>query len=611
MFKIKLRLAHFLGLSILVMLIAGGTYVRKKHFYIGARDFYVAKDELASLKKPLFREITSSSGIVHEHTRPLVDKVLYRRVDSFFVSPGLAVADYNGDGFQDVFFPSTSPLIPNKLFINQKNKTFKEVAREWGIDWNKKGNLAAATATAFDANEDGLPDLLLTGMGCTHFYMNRGKSFTIEPMSGLMDCKNALAGIPYDLNQDGKLDIYLLRYWGPHDMFKLQTPYIYVNNLYNADNGGDNDVFINQGAGKFSNETKNYGGNDKHWSYDAAFADLNDDGVTDLYISNDYGPDQLYELKNKKLVLRNDRFEVPDRRYGMNASLGDLDDDYKPSIFVSNAYEAPPYGLTGNFLWKLDGKDGEATDTAMARNVMKCGFAWGASFVDWNVDGWVDLYVANGFISTKILQEKEIPRYLEKEANIYNALQIRTLPGELSADIRNWVAFTKDNGLHRKQRDCLFMNHKNKFMVDLAEHHGMDPLSGDNRAVGVLDIENDGDLDFVITSRNVPTTVWENVTNPNSSRWIGFQLKSSSTHVSGTGARVTVQQGPHRQTRWNTGGRNGFLASSDNRNHFGLRENGKIDVVVKWSNGKSSEWKNLEPGKYHVLDEQRNSNDLP
>lgn len=596
------------GVLILVGLLTMGTLVRKNQYYIGAQRFDADDQNYEEFKKPIFKDITSQSGIDHVHIRPLVDEVIYRRIDSFFVSPGLAIADYNGDGYQDVFIPSTSPNMANILYLNQKNKTFKNVAAEWGIEWNKAGNLAAATATAFDANEDGKPDLLLTGMGCTHFWINEGDKFSLKQDSGLMDCKNALAGIPYDLNQDGKLDIYMLRYWGPHDMFVLKTPYIYVNNLYNADNGGINNVFINKGNGVFADETKSWGGDDGHWSYDAAFVDMNDDGVTDLYISNDYGPDQLYEIRGNKLV-HTDRFEVPDRRYGMNASLGDLDDDYKPSLFVSNAYEGPPYGLTGNFLWKMD-KD-LAVDTAMKKNVMKCGFAWGASFVDWNVDGWVDLYVANGFISTKINQEKEIPRYLEKEANIYNALQIRTLPGELSSDIRNWVAFTKDNGLHRGQRDCLFMNYKNKFMVDMAEHHGMDQLRGDNRAVGVLDMDNDGDLDFVLTSRNVPTTVWENIVNPNADKWIGVTLKAHTGHASGTGARVTIKQGESQQTRWNTGGRNGFLASSDIRNHFGLRESGPVDVTVKWANGKVSTWKSLAPGKYHLLEEQTNANQLP
>lgn len=606
---LKLRASHFLGLGILTLLLIGGTLVRKYKFYIGAHDFSISEEDMNHFRKKLFKDITSQSGLEHHHVRPPVDQIIYNRIDSFFVSPGLAIADYNGDGFQDAFFASTSPLIPNKLFINQKNKTFKEVAKEWGIDWNKHGKLAAATATAFDSNNDGKSDLLLTGMGCTHFYLNTGNGFKVSPESGLMDCKNALAGIPYDLNGDGNLDIYMLRYWGNHDMFDLKTPYIYVNNLYNADNGGENNVFINRGAGVFADETSSWGGNDKHWSYDAAFSDMNDDGKVDLYISNDYGPDQLYQLEKNKLVPASDRFEVPDRRYGMNASLGDLDNDEKPSLFVSNAFEGPPFGLTGNFLWKMD--QNKMEDLAIKKNVIKCGFAWGASFVDWNVDGYTDLYVANGFISTKINQESEIPRVLEKEANIYNALQVRTLPGELSSDLRNWVAFTKDTGLHRKQRDCLFMNHENKHMVDMADHHNLDPLRGDNRAVGVLDIENDGDLDMIITSRNVPTTVWENVTDPLPHQWVGFELKPKSTHASGTGARITINQNGHQQTRWNTGGRNGFLASSDIRNHFGLKESGLINVKVKWPDGKMTEYKGISPGRYHVLTDEEATHGLP
>jgi hypothetical protein len=599
---IKFTKKNFIGLFILGVLFISGTLVRKNELYIGAKKFNVNEVRLEILKRKIFLDITSSSGIDHHHVRPPVDEILYRRIDSFFVSPGLAIADFDNDGFQDVFFPSTSPLVPNKLFINQKNKTFKEQSKQWEIDWNTNGKLAAATATAFDANNDGFIDLLLTGIGCTHLWINNKNKFILERKNQILDCKNALAGIPYDLDYDGDLDIYLLRYWGSHDMFNLTTPYIYVNNLYNANNGGENSVFINNGNGGFFDKTKIWGGNDGHWSYDAAFADFNDDGITDLYISNDYGPDQLFELGDKKLINRSDRFEVPDRRYGMNASLGDLHNDDKPSLFVSNAFEGPPFGLTGNFLWKFE--DSRTTDLAREMNVMKCGFAWGASFVDWNVDGWTDLYVANGFISTKTMPDSVIPRYLEKEANIYNALQIRTLPGELSSDIRNWVSFSKDVGLHRKQRDCLFMNYDNKFMVDLAAYHNLDPLHGDNRAVGVLDLENDGDLDMIITSRNLPTTVLENITNPRPYQWIGIVLEPKFSHHSGTGSRITIYQNGQRQTRWNTGGRNGFLASSDIRHHFGLRETGNVNVIVRWPNGKITQVNDLEPGKYHRLNER-------
>jgi hypothetical protein len=114
-----------------------------------------------------------------------------------------------------------------------------------------------------------------------------------------------------------------------------------------------------------------------------------------------------------------------------------------------------------------------------------------------------------------------------------------------------------------------------------------------------------------LTSRNVPTTVWENIVNPNADKWIGVTLKAHTGHASGTGARVTIKQGESQQTRWNTGGRNGFLASSDIRNHFGLRESGPVDVTVKWANGKVSTWKSLAPGKYHLLEEQTNANQLP
>jgi hypothetical protein len=598
----KLTRQHFLGILVAVSFALGGTLVRKKGWFIGKREFPIPEEKKSRYATPFFKDITDKSGIDHANVRPRVDEMLYNRLDSFFVAPGAAVGDWNDDGWPDIFFPATSPETPNLLYLNQKDKTFKEVSADWGIRENPSGKLAAITATTFDANADGRDDLLLTGMGCTHLWLNTGTRFTnATANSGLADCKNALAGIPFDFNADGKMDLLMLRYWGPHDMFNLKTPYIYVNNLYNASNGGSNNIYISNGDGTFRDETVARNGGDKYWSYDAVFADFDLDGVVDLYIANDYGPDQLYEVRDGKLVARNDKFPLPDRRYGMNTSLGDLDGDQKPHIYISNAYEAPPYGLTGNFLWKIRG--GDAREEGMERNVMKCGFAWGAAFVDWDVDGWVDLYVANGFVSTRTPEGKEIPRTLTGNSNLFNMLQLRTLPGEFSSDIRNWISFTKMNFLSHGQRDCLFMNQANKYMVDIAEAQGLDPNLGDNRAVAVMDMDLDGDLDMMITSRNVRTMVWENLINPPARSWIGFKLKGEgAVPRDGNGARITLEQNGQVQTRWHTGGRNGFLASSDNRVHFGLRGDGPLIIRLQWPDGRVDVWRDLEPGKYHVLE---------
>ncbi|MBY0518165.1 MAG: CRTAC1 family protein [Bacteriovoracaceae bacterium] len=590
----------FAGILTILCVFAVGQWIRSHQYFIGAKDFTIDEEAINFFSRPLFKDITAQTGLSFENVRAPVDPMLYHRIDSFFVSPGIAIADFNQDGLQDVFFPSTSPTAPNKLYLNQGKNKFEEQALKWGIQWNTSGHLAGISATAVDLDNDGRSDLILTGMGCTHVWMNKKNKFeNNSKLSGLGDCQNALAAIPFDINNDGWLDIYLLRYWGPHDMFKLDTPHIYVNNLYNADNGGKNSFFLNQKNGSFIDSTKEIGGDDPHWSYDATIADFDLDGNYDVYISNDYGPDKLYSIVNGKMIDTSSRFEVPDRRYGMNASLGDLDHNQKPHIYVSNAYDGPPYGLTGNFLWKVSPT--RAKDFAYEKNVQNCGFAWGSAFVDFNLDGYEDLYVANGFISTSTPQASRIPRNLDQNANLFNMLQIRTLPGEFSSDIRNWISFVKGNGLHHQQRDCLFMNYKNKFMVDMAEKHGLDPLLSDNRSTGVVDLDNDGDQDLVITSRNGPVFAWENLTNPESSQWIGFSLTPSRENPNPGGARVTVEQEGVVQTRWQTSGRNGFLASSDTRLVFGLNKKSSLKVKVYWRDGTINEWTDLQAGKYHEL----------
>jgi len=550
-----------------------------------------------------FRDVANELRVHFTYRAPELDPLLMHRIHSLFIAPGVAVADVNRDGWMDLFFVSSRAGFPSRLYLNTNGTGFREAAAEWQLDRAHGKMHAADGATFFDYNNDGRPDLYLSGLGCSVLLENTGTSFTdVSEASGLRDCRNSMSGIPIDFDNDGLLDLYVLRYWGPQNYKHLKNPRIYVNNFFNADNAGQNSMYRNLGGGRFADVTSTSGGGDSHWSMDASYADLDGDGSREIYIANDYGPDIVYSILNGQLTERPDLFAVPDRRYGMNASLADFTNDGKPSLYVSNAYDGPPWGISGNFLWR--GNPGSLSDESRKVGLFNCGFAWGGAAGDFNLDGYEDLYVANGFISDgpKPNSKQAIARSAERDNLYFKLMTVRSLPGTLSEDIRRWPDFRGQNVAGNHQ-DCLFLNAGNAGFINIAGQAKIDVQRRDGRAVGIIDYDNDGLLDLVVTYRDGPVTLLHNESRQNG-QWIGLLLQGKQSNRDAAGARIEAVQNGISQTRWLTGGRSGFLASSDPRVHFGLRSGEPVEVAVTWPSGKRQSLGALQPGGYHTVEEQ-------
>ncbi len=604
----KVDFNRFVGASIVLAIFFLGTFIRTQTWQIQAKNLrtiqFVQSNMPNDFLPPFrFEEKTKELGISFQYEMPIVDSLLQNKSKIFLpTGAGVAVADFNGDGWMDILLVNSKKNSKNHLYLNQNGSFFKEEAQTWKIaDTNLEG--ATITPVAFDFDNDGKPDVFLARLGCSMLFRNTGRGFEdVSQRSGISDCKNSVGAVPVDFNHDGLLDLYVLRYWNSYNYFMLNTPYVAPENFFNALNGGSNTLYKNIGGGKFLDVTQEQGGYDSHWSLDAAAADFTGNGQLDLLISNDFGPDTLFHIQNNQLTNESFRIGPPDRRPGMGVALGDLTNDGTPHVYVSNAYLAE-YQQTGNFLWKFN-QQRYARDEAPYRKVDKCGWSWGALFSDFDLDGKEDLYVTNGFITDVGETEYEDYEDLLEKNYAFSEGTVMSLPGKLASDVRIWPSL-KQKSLAGHEVDCLFYNQGSEFK-EVSALVGIQK-EWDGRAVAAIDYDNNGSIDLIVTTQNGPPHLLKNTVVPNG-KWISFTLEGTLSNRDGAGARIQVIQDHQSRYRWATAGKTGFLASSDPRLHFGLPKAGFVDVEIDWPSGVKQKIPKLETGRnHHIIETAENA----
>ncbi|MCP4849904.1 MAG: VCBS repeat-containing protein [Verrucomicrobiaceae bacterium] len=334
---------------------------------------------------------------------------------------GLALADVNGDGRDDIYVAQPGGL-PNRLYVQQQDGKFTDRSATAGVDFleSSHGNLLV------DLDNDGDQDLIVGLSDGIVLMENDGKGNFQTRQTKILP-----AAIPYsiaaaDHDRDGDLDFFVCCYnrragVNRHHVFARPVPY------HDANNGGRNAMFRNDGSWRFSNITRRAGldANNRRFSYAACWEDYDNDGDLDLYVANDFGRNNLY-----KNVTSDDglpRFEdvaetvgVLDIAPGMSACWGDCNNDGNPDLYVGNMFSAAGHRITsqgrfhegadpgtrekyrrharGNSLFMNDG-GGRFTDESTRAGVSIGRWAWASKFADLDGDGWEDIVVANGFVT--------------------------------------------------------------------------------------------------------------------------------------------------------------------------------------------------------------------
>ena len=256
---------------------------------------------IADAARPAFqlRDETARSGIGFVHRTAVLDPRL-ANVEPHIVAlgAGVSVADVDGDGWQDLYFTNSRFGAPNALYRNRGDGSFEDVAASAGVaDLNQPGAGVSMGSVWGDFDNDGREDLLVYRYGHLALLKNvDGRRFTdVTDAAGLRRWVNSNGAIWLDYDRDGLLDLYVTAYFRDDvDLWRVKTTRIMHNSFEFATNGGKNLLFRNVGGGKFEDVTDRAGVGSTRWTLAAASADFNGDGWPDIYLANDYGPEELF-----------------------------------------------------------------------------------------------------------------------------------------------------------------------------------------------------------------------------------------------------------------------------------------------------------------------------
>ncbi len=332
-----------------------------------------------------------------------------------FAWHGAAVADFNNDGWMDLVVAAPGRLY---LYLNEGNGSFREVSEKAGLQASEH----PVSPLALDYDNDGDTDIFISTLGTQMLLENRlvpdGKLVfrDVSVLAGVAVEAIAISTTAGDVNADGYPDIYVTCYqnFGP----------VLPNSFRQATNGTPNLLFINQRDGTFREEAERWGVADSRWSYAASFADVNGDGRLDLYVANDMGGgNSLYIHQGDRFVDEAVRRGVLDQGFGMGVSFADYNNDGRLDLHITNMYSTagnrvlgrvfpkPDSGqnalvklAAGNSLYQNTG-DGYFRNTTDEAGPFPGSWAWGGGFIDFDNDGWEDLYTPNGFISGKFMKD--------------------------------------------------------------------------------------------------------------------------------------------------------------------------------------------------------------
>jgi hypothetical protein len=521
-----------------------------------------------------FQDATAAAGIGFVHRRASFDpRIAGIEPHVAGVGAGVSVTDVDGDGWPDLYLTNSRFGAPNALYRNRGDGTFTDVAAAAGLaDLNAPGEGVSMGAVWGDMDNDGREDVLVYRYGYLSLFRNvDGKRFVdVTAQAGLHRWINSNGAIWLDYDRDGLLDLYVTAYFRDVDLWHLTTTRIMHDSFEYATNGGKNLLFHNLGNGRFEDVTDRMGVGSTRWTLAAASADFDGDGWPDIYLANDYGPEELYlNDHGKKFTLTTAGLEA-ESKSGMSVALGDAFNRGRLDAFVTNISERG-YIFQNNNLRLNDMPDGRRFRNVAEGAIADAGWAWGAQFGDFNNDGANELFVANGFISA------------DKGKSYWYAMsKIAGANGALFEDASSWPAFGNAS-LSGYEPSRVYLNRGVAGWIDVASKVGATDLY-DGRAVALADLSNRGAVDVVVANQNQPAILYRDFPD-SANHWIGLHLVGTRSNRSAIGAEVLLETGDVRQRRVVDGG-SGFASQNDRRLHFGLGSHEWVDrLVISWPSG--------------------------
>ncbi len=562
--------------------------------------------------EPHFASVGARAGIAFEnrvYPRFLTEPLRFRMIR--YGPAGISAADYDGDGLYDLFVPDG---VESRLLRNRGDGTFEDVTAAAGL-----AGLSGVSVGLFaDYDNDGHEDLFVSRTFEPNqlFHGDGDGTFTdVTAQAGLgADCCTTVASWG-DVDNDGDLDLYVGRYLDPRRS---------IPTTFYARNGEPNRLYRNDGDGTFTDVTDAAGVGDPGLCLGSAFGDYDDDGWPDLYVVNDFGRNTLYHNRGDGTF---DDVSVATGTLaygaGMSASFGDYDNDGRLDLYVANIRsdhdwfaEAPTvwrYMLSsfrlgvwrtdlplywqifrqsgghfvrvfrqmasGNTLLRNRGPaDGGARfeDVTREAGVNPPGWFWGTSFADFDNDGWLDLYAADGWVYGARGTEIELD-FLNSVVSRQDLYKRGVLFDPEYFRGRSWHGWERNRYL-RNDRDGTF--------TEIGHAVGADLLVN-SRGVAVADFWNRGVEDIAVAASEDRHALLANLGTPGR-HWLEVEVAGGAgrladgTNRDGVGVRLTVDAGGLSQVREVVLG-DGYGSENSLRQHFGLGGASRIDALtVRW-----------------------------
>ncbi len=508
--------------------------------------------------------------------------------EKHFIEPlgsGVALFDFDNDADLDIYFVNGTDLNPN-----EKRKTPGLPANvlyrndsEMGAHMSQtRLELTDVTQKAFvgdtgygfgccvgDYNNDGFTDIYVTNYGENVLYRNNGNdTFTdVTAQAGVGGNGKLSTGCAFvDYDADGFLELYVVNYveFTVEENPECSRQGIRTYCTPEALPSSADILYRNNGDGTFTDFTENAGiALSPGKGLGVVCGDINNDGAVDIFVANDTTPNFLYWNNGDGTFTEDALFagvalSEEGRAYsGMGTTLGDFDNDGNLDIVITNFQEQT------NSLYH-NTQDGFFTEVSFDKGIGEKSLpylAWGVEFVDFDNDGWVELFIANGHLDDNVAKFDPVGTYAQ--------------PNQL---------FLNSRGLNFQT-------------IEIVEQNVYS-----SRGAAFGDIDNDGDIDVVVSNLNKIPTLLRNVRG-NMQRWLQVQLVGNHCNRSAIGARVTVRNGELTQIREVKSG-SGYLSQNDLRVHFGVGDAKQIDTVtVRWPCGQIETLHDVQTNQRLIVEE--------
>ena len=529
----------------------------------------------------------------------IVENEKYNILDIYYLynGGGVSVADFNNDGLTDIFF--TGNMVENKLYLNKGKLKFQDVTDQAGVgalgkwsygssvvDINSDGLMDIYVCASISANPEERTNMLFINQGINEqgepHFVDKAKEYGLD-----IDSYSTHAAF-FDYDQDSDLDVIILtnsRIEG--------IPTVYKSKVNDGSSPITDQLYRNNGDGTFSEVSLEAGITSEGFGLGIATSDFNKDGNVDLYVGNDFITNDLMYLNNNgKFTDKIDSAIKHQSRFSMGNDVADINNDgnvdiitldmlpetnlRKKTVMIPNGYIVYvndfKYGYTHQYvrnMLQLNNGNMRFSEIGQVAGIHQTEWSWSPLFIDFDNDGFKDLTVTNGY--PKDITDLDFINFrMETIGYVDTEDLLKQIP---SVKIPNYI----------------FHNKGDLTFEDYSEKWGFTQPSFSNGAA-YADLDNDGDLDYIVNNINDPAFIYENTLYTGEKKekhYLRVKLKGNKSNPSAFGAKVTIKYDGDKKQYHEQNIYRGYISTVEDIIHFGLGKTTKIDEVsVIWPNKK-------------------------